>query len=79
MANRMWQLRKICCNVIAWMLIWIMGILAIPAAVIMLLMYGVRSFSDKVIRRTQRGLNKGAGGKALSGKESLEHRRMSMK
>ena len=50
MAKRMWQLRKICCNVIAWMLIWLIGILAIPAGIIMLVIYCVRSFSDKVIR-----------------------------
>lgn len=56
MAKRMWQLRKICCNVIAWMLIWLIGILAIPAGIIMLVIYCVRSFSDKVIRRTQRGI-----------------------
>lgn len=51
MTNKIWQLKKICCNIIAWLMIWIIAVLAVPVGLIMLIICTVRSVSDKLIRK----------------------------
>lgn len=51
MEKRLWQFKKIVCNVVAWLLIWLIAVLAIPVGLIMLVIYGVRTFSDRIIRK----------------------------
>ncbi|MBS5523286.1 MAG: hypothetical protein KHX56_13560 [Clostridiales bacterium] len=55
MTNRVWQLKKIFCNIVAWLLIWLIAVLAIPVGIIMLIIYCVRTVSDRVIRKMNGG------------------------
>ena len=47
------QFRAVGYNMIAWALIWIIAVLAVPAGLIILLIYGIRGMADKIIRRLQ--------------------------
>lgn len=51
MSNWIGQLKKMVCNIIAWLLIWIVAVLAIPVGIILLVIYGIRKCSDIIIRR----------------------------
>ncbi|HIQ98433.1 MAG TPA: hypothetical protein IAB23_01965 [Candidatus Scybalocola faecavium] len=51
MEGKAWQVKKICCNIIAWFLIWLIAVLAVPAGLLMLLIFQVKGLADRVIRR----------------------------
>lgn len=54
MAGKAWQVKKICCNIIAWILIWLIAVLAVPAGLLMLLIFQLKGLADKVIRKIDR-------------------------
>ncbi len=51
MSRQFLQFKKICCNIVAWLLIWLVAVLAIPLGILLLLIYGIRAVSDRMIRR----------------------------
>ena len=54
MTKRKEQFRAVIFNIAAWALIWVMGILAIPVGILMLLIYGVRNITDFIIKKESR-------------------------
>lgn len=53
MLNKAGQVKKICCNMVAWLLIWFIALLIVPVCLIMLVIYSVRSFSDKILHHME--------------------------